>query len=110
MKAGKVKELDFDYYYYYKPNHWELQTVQSVSQLFTQKLCFTIEKQSNSILNSEHASISKIASWSLSGACWRLLAQNDPFSYQKWRPGASLEAGRLAGWLAGRLDAAVRFS
>ena len=57
LLAGQVGTLDFDYYYYYyyEPNHWELQTVQSVSQLFTQKLCFTIEKQSNSILKSELA-------------------------------------------------------
>ena len=32
LLAGQVGTLDFDYYYYYEPNHWELQTVQSVSQ------------------------------------------------------------------------------
>ena len=40
----------------------------------------------------------RIISGSLSGACWRLLTQNNQFSYQKWRPGTSLDPAG-ASWL-----------
>ena len=40
----------------------------------------------------------RIISGSLSGACWRLLTQNNPFSYQKWCPGTSLDPAG-ASWL-----------